>query len=244
MANNTYGQAIGESLPGWTRRPLPGDVVLQGAFCRLEPLDVARHASALYAAYSTAPDGRDWTYLAAGSFADAREFGLYLDGAARNIDLKCYVVVDLALDQAVGLLSLMRMDPDNGVIEVGNVVLSPLLQRKPAATEAQFLMMRYVFETLGYRRYEWKCDSLNGPSRRAALRLGFRFEGIFRQAVVYKQRSRDTAWYALLDGEWAAAKAALTAWLAAENFDGDGRQKRGLAEFWGDVAHHAHAPGR
>src|SRR5688572_17911801 len=123
----------------------------------------------------------------------------------------------------------MRIDPANGVIETGHLNYSPLLQRKPAATEAMFLLMRRVFDELGYRRYEWKCDSLNAPSRAAAERLGFRYEGLFRQAVVYKNRNRDTAWFSIIDSEWPALKLAYEAWLASDNFDAQGRQKRGLA---------------
>ncbi|MER1969036.1 GNAT family protein [Castellaniella sp. GW247-6E4] len=229
--HNEYGQPLGESLPGWATRPLPGDVTLQGAFCRIEPLNVERHAQDLYTAYSTAPDGRDWTYMFAGPFQAADEYLHYAEGIARSADPKHYAVIDTALGKAVGTLSLMRIDPTHGVIEVGNVAFSPLLKQKRASTEAQFLLMQYAFDELRYRRYEWKCDSLNAPSRKAADRLGFRFEGIFRQAVTYKGRSRDTAWFAIIDKEWPSLKAAFLAWLSADNFDRDGRQVRTLAEF-------------
>ncbi len=142
-----------------------------------------------------------------------------------------HTIVDLATGKAVGVATFMRIDRAHGVIEVGNINYSPLLQRTPAATEAMFLMMRRVFDELGYRRYEWKCDSLNAPSRAAALRLGFQFEGIFRQAVVYKGRNRDTAWFSMIDSEWPALKRAYEQWLAPENFDAEGRQPRKLAEF-------------
>ena len=227
---NQYGQPIGESLANWSARPVPGDVSSQGTFCCLEPLDVARHASDLYAAYRSAPDGRDWTYMFAGPFKDEGEYRHYAEKAAHSADPKHYAVIDNALGKAVGTLALMRVDPGNGVIEVGNVAFSPLLKQKPASTEAQFLLMQYVFDTLQYRRYEWKCDSLNSPSRKAADRLGFTFEGIFRQAVIYKGRSRDTAWFSIIDSEWPALKATFLAWLSAENFDSDGKQLRTLAE--------------
>lgn len=226
---NQHGQPIGESLPDWSTRPLPGAVMLQGRFCRLEPLNAERHASDLYAAYGAAPDGRDWTYLFAGPFQDEGEYRRYAEGASRSTDPRHYAVIDTALGRAVGTLSLMRIDPGNGAIEVGNVVFSPLLQQKPAATEAQFLLMQYVFDELRYRRYEWKCDSLNAPSRQAAVRLGFSFEGIFRQAVIYKGRSRDTAWFSVIDKEWPALREAFLAWLSAGNFDPEGRQVQSLA---------------
>jgi len=149
---------------------------------------------------------------------------------AKADDPLFHTIVDLATGKAVGVATFMRIDRASGVIEVGNINYSPLLQRTPAATEAMFLMMRRVFEELGYRRYEWKCDSLNAPSRAAALRLGFQFEGIFRQAVVYKGRNRDTAWFSIIDSEWPSLKRAYEQWLGPENFDAEGRQKRKLAE--------------
>ena len=227
---NQFGQPIGEALANWSARPLPGNVTLEGTFCRLEPLNAERHAGDLYAAYSSAPDGRDWTYMFAGPFNSADEYHSYAETAARSTDPKHYAVIDTRLGKAVGTLSLMRVDPGNGAIEVGNVAFSPLMKQKPASTEAQFLLMQYVFDELKYRRYEWKCDSLNAPSRKAADRLGFSFEGIFRQAVIYKGRSRDTAWFSIIDKEWASLKAAFLAWLAPANFDSEGKQIRTLAE--------------
>lgn len=227
---NQYGQPIGEPLANWSARPLPGDVTLAGAFCRLEPLDVDRHAGDLYAAYRAAADGRDWTYMFAGPFENADAYRSYAETAARSTDPKHYAVIDTGLGRAVGTLSLMRVDPGNGAIEVGNVAFSPLMQQRPVSTEAQFLLMQYVFDELHYRRYEWKCDSLNAPSRKAADRLGFSFEGIFRQAVIYKGRSRDTAWFSIIDQEWPSLKAAFLAWLAADNFGSEGKQVRTLAE--------------
>lgn len=227
---NHYGQPIGEPLPDWSDRPLPGDVVLQGTFCRLEPLVAERHAHDLYMAYSQAPDGRDWTYLSVGPFDDLAAYLLHAKHLEHSADQKHYAVIDMTLGRAVGTLALIRADPRGGAIEVGYVTFSPLLKQKPASTEAQFLLMQYVFEGLGYRRYEWKCDSLNAPSRKAAERLGFIFEGIFRQATVYKQRSRDTAWLAITDKEWPRLKRAFLAWLAPKNFDERGKQHKSLAE--------------
>ncbi|MFI7337688.1 GNAT family N-acetyltransferase [Streptomyces sp. NPDC050085] len=227
---NEYDQPVGEPLPDWSPRQPPAAVTLTGAFCRLEPLDAARHAADLYAAYSSGADGRDWTYLSVGPFGDAQEYRRFAEAAAVGTDPRHYAVIDLGRGTAVGTLSLMRQDPANGVVEVGNVMFSPLMKRSPISTEAQFLAMRYVFEDLGYRRYEWKCDSLNSPSRTTAQRLGFTFEGVFRQAVVYKNRSRDTAWFSVVDGEWPTVEKAFEAWLAPDNFDAQGIQRRSLAE--------------
>ncbi|WP_372387312.1 GNAT family N-acetyltransferase [Xanthomonas axonopodis] len=227
---NQYGQPVGENLANWSARSLPGDVTLEGAFCRLEPLNAERHAHDLYEAYSSAPDGRDWTYMAAGPFGSADEYRSYVESAARSTDPKHYAVIDSKLGKAVGTLALMRVDPGNGAIEVGNVAFSPLMQQRPTSTEAQFLLMQYIFDVLHYRRYEWKCDSLNAPSRKAADRLGFSFEGVFRQAMIYKGRSRDTAWFSILDKEWPSLKTAFLAWLAADNFGSEGKQVRTLAE--------------
>ncbi|GAB2830584.1 GNAT family protein [Actinocorallia aurea] len=221
---NDLGQPIGEPVPGWTPRPLPGPVVLHGARCRLEPLDAARHAAGLFEAYRAAPDGRDWTYMTVGPFEDPADYRAWAETAALGPDPRHYTVVDQGTGGPVGTLALMRQDPAHGVIEVGSVAFSPLMRRSALSTEAQFLLMAHVFDDLGYRRYEWKCDSLNAPSRAAAQRLGFTFEGVFRQAVVYKGRNRDTAWYSITDTEWPTLKRAFTTWLAPDNFTPDGHQ--------------------
>lgn len=231
---NPYDQPIGEPLPGWTPRPRPPRTPLEGRYCRLEPLDAQRHAEDLFAAYRAAPDGRDWTYLGVGPFETAQGYREYCERAAASEDPLHFAVIARASGRAVGTLALMRIDPPNGVAEVGHVTFSPLLKRTPVSTEAQFLLMRRVFDELGYRRYEWKCDSLKAPSRQAALRLGFQFEGIFRQAVVYKGRSRDTAWFSIIDGEWPARRAAFEQWLAPENFDAQGRQRARLQALRGE----------
>jgi RimJ/RimL family protein N-acetyltransferase len=230
MRTNEYEQPIGLAVDGWTPRPRPARVTVAGRHCTLEPLDAARHAAELHAAYALAPDGRDWTYMTVGPFADAADYLAYATRAQASDDPLHFVVRDAASGRAVGTLALLRIDPANGVIEVGSVSFAPPLQRTRASTEAHFLLMRHAFETLGYRRYEWKCDSLNAPSRQSALRLGFSFEGIFRQALVYKGRNRDTAWYAIVDHEWPARRAAFEQWLADANFDDQGRQRRSLAE--------------
>lgn len=221
---NAYQQAIGAPLPEWTTRPLPERKIIEGHYCRLEPLTPAQHAEALWQAVSSAPDERTWTYLAVGPFSDADVYRHHLTHAAASTDPLHYAVIDNRTGLAVGSLALMRIDPKNGVIEVGHVTFTSLLQRTALSTEAQFLLMRYVFEQLGYRRYEWKCDSLNAPSRAAAERLGFQFEGIFRQAIVYKGRSRDTAWFSIMDHEWPDIRTAFERWLAEENFDKQGQQ--------------------
>lgn len=227
---NQYGQPVGESLVNWSACRFPGDITLTGRFCRVEPLSALLHADDLYAAYSSASDERDWTYMFVGPFQNSDEYRNYLNETEQRKDVKCYAIIDALNDKAVGTFSLMRIDIGSGVIEVGSVAFSPLLKRTPLATEAHFLLMGYVFEQLRYRRYEWKCDSLNVPSRHAALRLGFTFEGIFRQAVVYKGRTRDTAWFSLLDWEWPQLKHSFIAWLAKENFDAEGKQIQTLAD--------------
>jgi len=215
----------GEPMPDWQPRPRPSRVTLAGRYCRLEPLDAVRHTDALRAAYAQAPDTtRDWTYLSVGPFADAASFRAYIERISAQGDPLHFAVVDRASGQALGTLALMNQRPEHGVVEVGFVVLSPALQRSRLATEAQALLMRYVFDELGYRRYEWKCDSLHARSRAAAQRLGFHYEGLFRQAIVYKQRSRDTAWFSIIDKDWPHVKAALSEWLRPENFDTNGEQ--------------------
>jgi RimJ/RimL family protein N-acetyltransferase len=201
---------------------------MQGRYCRVEPLDPDRHAAALHEANSRDREGRMWTYLFSGPFASFDEYRAWLDSKRGSEDPLFFAFIDAASGRAVGLGSYLRIDPSNGTIEVGHLQFSPLMQRTAVATEAMYLMMRTAFE-LGYRRYEWKCDALNAGSRRAAERLGFTFEGIFRQAIVYKGRNRDTAWYSILDREWPALDAAFRAWLDPANFDADGRQRRSLA---------------
>jgi len=196
---------------------------------RLEPVDPGRHADDLFLASEGAPEL--WNYLAYGPFPNQQVFTEWLEERADSNDPLFYAVVDRDSGTARGMASLMRIDQDNGVIEVGHIWFAPVLQRTRQATEAIYLLARDVFDDLGYRRFEWKCDSLNLPSRRAADRFGFVFEGVFRQHMVIKDRNRDTAWFSILDGEWPVVRAAFEAWLAAANFDGEGRQRRSLAEF-------------
>ena len=234
---NDAGQPIGAPLSDWMPRSRPERIALDGRYCRIEPLDAERHAADLYAAYAGAADGSDWTYMVVGPFGDAASYLNYAQAAALSTDPLHYAVIDRASGRAVGTFALMRIDPANGVIEVGSVAFSRALQRTPVSTEAQYLLMKYVFDTLGYRRYEWKCDALNAPSRKTALRLGFRYEGIFRQAVVYKQRNRDTAWFAIVDRDWPTQATTFEAWLAPENFDAQGEQRQSLATIRAQQAH-------
>ncbi len=202
---------------------------MAGRFCRVEPLSPERHCKELFAADREDATGQNWTYLPTGPYSDYPSYAEWLAGMAASEDPLMHAILDHS-GKAVGLAGYLRIDPPAGVIEVGHLVFSPRLQRRPAATEAMFLMMRRAFDELGYRRYEWKCDSLNTPSRRAAERLGFKFEGIFRQARVYKGRSRDTAWYSIIDREWPALKAAFEKWLDPANFDEEGKQREKLTD--------------
>ncbi|WP_159621315.1 GNAT family N-acetyltransferase [Ruania rhizosphaerae] len=221
---NEFGQPVGDVVRDWSPAQRPAAGTLRGRYCTLEHLEPARHADDLYDAYAAAPDARDWTYLGVGPFTAREDYRDWAQGAASSMDPWHYAVVDNSTGRALGTLALMRQDPTNGVIEVGWVTFSRALQRTWASTEAHYLLMRYVFDELGYRRYEWKCDSLNAPSRKAAARLGFSYEGTFRQAVVVKGRSRDTAWFSLTDGEWPGVRAGFEAWLDPGNADDGGRQ--------------------
>jgi RimJ/RimL family protein N-acetyltransferase len=203
----------------------PDAVALTGRYGTVERLDPARHRASLWDAVR----GHDkiWTYMAYGPFADEAAFSDWLASRVALIDPYYYAIVEPS-GRAIGLATLMSIRPDMRVVEVGNILLSPALQRTPLATETQYLLARYAFETLRYRRYEWKCDALNAASRRAALRFGFTFEGIFRDHMIIKGRSRDTAWFAMLEAEWPAGKAAFERWLSPENFAADGTQRTKL----------------
>lgn len=209
--------------------PRPERVAHEGRFVRLEPLDAARHAPSLWHAVNGAD--QVWDYLFDGPFSDEAALRANLEVKAASGDPMFWAVVDVASGQTLGHVTLMRIDPVHRVIEVGNILYAPALQRTPGATEAMALLAGLVFDTFGYRRYEWKCNALNAPSRSAALRLGFTFEGIFRQHMIVKGRNRDTAWFSMLDGEWPALKQAFDDWLAPANFDRDGNQRRSLASF-------------
>lgn len=226
---NALGQRVGLPVEGWQPAAWPPLLDLQGRFCRLEPLQAERHGPALFAAMKADAEARNWTYLSYGPFADYADYHGWLAEQQWQRDPHFYAIVDPDSGEALGVAAYLRIEPAMGCIEVGHLNFSPALQRRPAATEAMYLLMRQAFE-LGYRRYEWKCDALNQPSRLAAERLGFRFEGVFRQAMVYKGRNRDTAWFSMLDREWPALRLGFEHWLSADNFDAAGRQRRTLAQ--------------
>ncbi len=206
----------------------PGPVVLTGRHGRVEKLDPARHGASLWESVSVTP--AMWDYMPYGPFEDVSAFQAWLRERATLDDPYVYAVV--AQDgRAIGIAALMAIRPDMGVIEVGHIAYAPALQRTPLGTEAQYLLARYAFDTLGYRRYEWKCNALNAASRRAAERYGFTFEGMFRQHMIVKGKNRDTAWFSIIDSEWPDRRAAFERWLAPANFDSDGRQKASLASF-------------
>jgi RimJ/RimL family protein N-acetyltransferase len=219
------GQPVGLPVDA-TPAQRPSTVTLEGRYGHVERLS-QYHDAALW----NAVKGHDhiWTYMSYGPLADFAAFSKWLAGRVKLDDPYSYAIIDRS-GQAVGIATLMEIRPAMRVVEVGNILYSPSLQRTPLGTEAQFLLARYAFETLGYRRYEWKCNALNAPSRRAAFRYGFVFEGILRQHMIVKGKSRDTAYFSLLDSEWPARKAAFERWLAPQNFDAEGRQKTSLTE--------------
>jgi RimJ/RimL family protein N-acetyltransferase len=224
---NELGQPIGFPLPYWAECQRPPRSAMEGRFCIVDPVDPARHAADLHAANSLDREGRNWTYLPYGPFGRLEDYRAFLERELGDDPLR-HAIIERRSGRAVGVASYMRIDPAAGVIEVGGINYAPPLQRTPAATEAMYLMMRRVFDELGYRRYEWKCDALNAPSRAAAQRLGFQYEGMFRQATVYKARNRDTCWFSILDTEWPELRARFERWLDPANFDAQGRQRRNL----------------
>jgi RimJ/RimL family protein N-acetyltransferase len=214
----------------WTPARRPERAVLAGATVRLEPLDPGAHAADLFAAGHDERDPHLWDYMSVGPFADEEAFAAWLLTAAASSDPLYFAAVDRETGRSSGMVSYLRITPAHGVIEIGSIWFGPALQRTRQATETIYLLARHVFEHLGYRRLEWKCDALNARSRRAAERFGFSYEGLFRQHMVVKGRNRDTAWFAMLDREWPVIGAAFATWLAPENFDAAGRQRRSLAD--------------
>lgn len=216
-------------VPGWTTRPRPPFRPMVGDWARLEPLDIEAHSEQLFEAYAADTKARIWRYLPYGPFPDYSTYRDFLQRTCLDRDPLFHAVIDQASGQALGVASYLRITPAHGTIEVGHICYSPRLQRTPVATDAMYLMMRRAFEELRYRRYEWKCDAANAGSRAAAQRLGFTFEGIFRQANVVKGRNRDTAWYATIDSEWPQLRGAFERWLSRDNFDSDGVQRERLS---------------
>jgi len=223
------GLSIGPRVVDLSPAPRPQRTTLPGRHVTVTPLDPVAHAEALYAATAGPENERLWLYLFDGPFANRADFDAYLTHIAQSDNRLYYAILDAATSAAIGHACYLRIEPAHRCIEVGGILYAPSLQRTPGATEAMYLMARHVFEDLGYRRYEWKCHALNAPSRRAALRLGFTYEGVFRQHMIMKGRNRDTAWFSMLDSEWPARKAAFEQWLDPGNFDADGRQKTSLS---------------
>ena len=230
MTVNEYNQAVGEHMPEWETKGLPERVTIQGKSCTLVPLDLDVHGQELFDSYTLIGDDRLWTYLAMGPFKDVGHFKqVFSDLQADTTDVH-FAIVDIKTNTAVGQFALKRNDPHNGVSEEGFVVFSPLLQRTLMATEAHYLLAKYVFDTLGYRRYEWQCVSLNKPSRQSAERLGFKYEGTFRNGAVVKGRNKDTVWLSMTDDDWKIGSLAFQKWLDSANFDEEGRQKGRLQD--------------
>jgi RimJ/RimL family protein N-acetyltransferase len=227
-AKSSVAAPIGPRVEGPLARR-PGRITLPGRVVTLAPLDPQAHGNALYEGIQGETGERLWQYLFEGPFADRAAFDVHLKRIAAAEDPLFFAILDNASGRAVGYASYMRIEPVHRVIEVGSILYTPGLQQTALATEAMYLMARHVFEDLGYRRYEWKCNALNAPSRRAALRFGFTFEGIFRQHMIVKGRNRDTAWFSMLDSEWPARKANFERWLDPSNFSADGRQKVALS---------------
>lgn len=222
---------VGPTLTKLPSGKPPARGPLEGRYLRLEPVDPARHAARLYAeSHADETAKRLWTYMSYGPFESEAAFTAWLAQQAPLTEPQFYVVVDAATGEPRGMASFLNIRPSQGVIEVGHIWYVPSCQKSRLPTEAMYLMFRHAFDELGYRRLEWKCDALNAGSRAAALRLGFRFEGIFRQHMIYKNRNRDTAWFAILDGEWPAIRANMERWLDPSNFDASGRQKTSLGE--------------
>jgi RimJ/RimL family protein N-acetyltransferase len=229
MRLKTVKDQLGNLIADFKKPQLPDEAVkLTGQYCHLEALDADKHAQDLWEVYSLDTEGRLWTYMPQGPFKSAAEYRTWVEGAHHKADPFFYAIIDASTGKAVGVASFLRVDPGAGSIEVGWITFSPVIQQKPIATESMYLMMKHAFD-LGYRRYEWKCNSQNAPSVSAAMRLGFSFEGLFRQATMVKGHNRDTAWFAILDKDWPVAKKAFETWLAKENFDENGKQKQSLS---------------
>lgn len=227
MRYNQFNQPIGENLETFTKPSFPEVSLLNGQYCRLEKLN-EQHIDDLFSHFSLEEDASNWTYLTEEQIDDKSLFKQYIEKQIKSDDPYFLAIIDQKSNKALGEFSLLRINPIDASIEVGHIHFSNILKRTRIATEAHFLLASYVFDILGYRRYEWKCDSLNNPSMNSAKRLGFTYEGIFRQHKIYKTRNRDTAWFSMLDSEWPSIKQKYEQWLAADNFDEDGNQRHSL----------------
>ncbi|KAG1704911.1 hypothetical protein DVH05_004939 [Phytophthora capsici] len=235
MTINEFGQPVGLALKDWSSPSFPPHTALEGRYCSLEPFQSRLHAHEIWTAQSKDSNGARWTYMPYGPFPTLEEFETWCANAEASRDPQFYALI--VNGHAVGFISYLRIDPSNGVIEVGNVFYSPALAKTRAATEVMYLLAANAFQ-LGYRRFEWKCDSLNVPSRNAAARYGFTFEGTFRQVVVYKGRNRDTSWFSIIDRDWTGGlKNVFERWLEANNFDENGQQKLKLSDLTAPFVH-------
>ena len=228
VRTNEFGQPVGIEVIGWKSPPAPRRSLQKGQYCQLEPLCEEAHGHTLFEAFAADVRGANWTYMPYGPFTAYADFSRWLGWACAATDPLFFAIVDPASGTAAGFASYLNIDPAHGSIEVGHIHYSEQLKRTRTATESMYLMMKHAFD-LGYRRYEWKCDALNRPSRAAARRLGFRFEGLFRNAVVYNGRTRDSAWHSIIDREWPRLDAAFRTWLTSANFTADGRQQQSLS---------------
>lgn len=221
---NQFGQVLGTEICNWVPCKRPGTAVLQGHYCQLEPFNIDLHAKKLFTALSENNNGESWTYLPYGPFATLNEFIIWLENLIASQDVVVYAITNGITKSPIGISAYLRISLEHGAIEIGHLHFSHQLKKTPMATEAIYLMLSHVFDDLGYRRCEWKCNTLNEPSKKAALRFGFKFEGIFRQNFVYKNRNRDTAWFSIIDSEWPVLKEKFVRWLSPENFDASGKQ--------------------
>ncbi|MDO8953332.1 MAG: GNAT family protein [Gammaproteobacteria bacterium] len=230
FTKNEFNQEVGFTLDNWQPAERPQKINLRGEYCVLEPLDVDKHALALFDALQIDNSGESWTYLPYGPLKTYTEFCQWVNLTAENANTLLYAILEAKSNQPIGICGYLNINSEHGSIEVGHLHYSKLLQKSPAATEAMYLMMHQALEVLKYRRYEWKCDSLNQPSINAAKRLGFTFEGIFRQHCTFKNRNRDTAWFSIIDGEWPTIKQKVVKWLDPCNFDVNGNQIKSLRD--------------
>ncbi|MEH6630043.1 MAG: GNAT family protein [Halopseudomonas aestusnigri] len=235
MHINENGQPIGAPIDNWSIRPLPPFTGIEGIHTRLEILDTEKHAQDLFAANNLDKRGKIWGYLSYGPYSNLADYKVWISKHQRKTDPMFYAVLDKASNKALGVASYLRVNPTAGSIEVGHINFSPPLQQTIIATEAMYLLMQRVFNELGYRRYEWKCNAMNESSKAAAKRLGFTYEGTFRQADINKGRNRDTAWFSMLDNEWPVIDDAFKSWLSPTNFDENGRQKTSLSKLTSDA---------